>query len=221
MAYQQAAKYGIKYILSGHNYVSESVLPQAWGYNAGDATHLKAIQKRFGSVKLKTYPIMGLFKRNIWFPYVRRITSAPLLNYMPYHYGQVKEEITRRAGLARLRRQALRVGLHPLLPGLLPAHEVRLRQAARPPLVAHPVEGDHPRRSPRRDGVVELSDALRRQDHEFIAKKLGVTVGELEEIFARPPVDYTAYPNGKRLWDNVFRVTSWVGGVLRKLRILR
>src|SRR5690606_25516642 len=58
VAYTQAEKYGIKYILSGANYASESVLPATWGYDAGDARHVKAIQKRFGSVKLKTYPLM-------------------------------------------------------------------------------------------------------------------------------------------------------------------
>jgi N-acetyl sugar amidotransferase len=221
VAYQQAAKYGIKYILSGHNYVSESVLPQSWGYNAGDATHLKAIQKRFGTVKLKTYPIMGLFKRNIWYPYVRRINSAPLLNYMPYHYRDVKDEITRELGWRDYGGKHYESVFTRYFQGYyLPmkfGYDKRL---------AHLSSLILSKEITRDEALDEMEssnypDALRIQDHEFIAKKLGVTVDELERIFARPPVDYTAYPNGKKFWDGVFRFTSRVGGVLRKLRILR
>ncbi len=48
----------IKHILSGSNYVSESILPSAWEYTSDDATLLKSIHRRFGSVPLKTYPVM-------------------------------------------------------------------------------------------------------------------------------------------------------------------
>ncbi len=98
VAYQQARKYGIKYILSGANFASESILPAGWGYNAGDAKHLKAVQKRFGTVKLKTYPVMGLVKRNLWYPEVRRIRTASLLNYMPYVYKDAKRAIADELG---------------------------------------------------------------------------------------------------------------------------
>ncbi len=64
-------------------------------------------------------------------------------------------------------------------------------------------------------------EELRKQDHEFIAKKLGVSVVELEAIYARPPVDYTAYPNAQASAGRLFALTAWLGGALRKLRILR
>ena len=46
VAFEQATKYGIKYVLSGHNLVSESILPRSWGYDSSDARHVRAIQKR-------------------------------------------------------------------------------------------------------------------------------------------------------------------------------
>ena len=58
-AARQAAKYGIKHILSGHNYVSESVLPQSWGYNAGDATHLKAHRTAASLLKKGLFPAVS------------------------------------------------------------------------------------------------------------------------------------------------------------------
>jgi len=221
VAYQQARKYGIKYILSGGNYVSESVLPQSWGYNAGDATQLKAIQKRFGSVKLKTYPVMGLFKRNIWYPYVRRINTVRLLDYLPYHYRDAKDEITRELGWRDYGGKHYESVFTRYFQGYyLPmkfGYDKRL---------AHLSSLILSKEITRDEALDEMEssnypEALRSQDHEFIAKKLGVSVDELERIFSRPPLDYTAYPNGKKFWDGVFKVTSRVGGALRRLGMLR
>ena len=221
VAYQQARKYGIKYILSGGNYVSESVLPQSWGYNAGDATQLKAIQKRFGSVKLKTYPVMGLFKRNIWYPYVRRINTVRLLDYLPYHYRDAKDEITRELGWRDYGGKHYESVFTRYFQGYyLPmkfGYDKRL---------AHLSSLILSKEITRDEALDEMEssnypEALRSQDHEFIAKTLGVSVDELERIFSRPPLDYTAYPNGKKFWDGVFTVTSRVGGALRRLGMLR
>jgi N-acetyl sugar amidotransferase len=98
VAFRQAAKHGIRYILSGHNLATESILPQAWGYNAADARHLKGIQRIFGTVKLKTYPVLGIFKRYFWYGYIRPITTVQLLNYMPYVKADAKQRITEELG---------------------------------------------------------------------------------------------------------------------------
>ncbi|KAG1525586.1 hypothetical protein G6F50_018447 [Rhizopus delemar] len=48
--------------------------------------------------------------------------------------------------------------------------------------------------------------ALQEDDKKFVAKKLGVTVAELEEIFARPNKDYTDYASYAKLFDIGLRV---------------
>ncbi len=221
VAYTQAQKYGIKYIISGSNYASESILPESWGYDAGDAKHLKAIQKRFGTVKLKTYPAMGLVKRKLWYPYVRHIETVPLLNYLPYVYKDAKKAITEELGWRDYGGKHYESVFTRYFQGYyLPekfgfdkrlAHYSSLilsEQMTRDEALALMETAHYP-------------EELRKQDHEFIAKKLGVSVAELEEICARPPVDYTAYPNAKASTGRLFAFTAWVGGILRKLRILR
>src|SRR5690606_19725513 len=47
----------------------------------------------------------------------------------------------------------------------------------------------------REDALKELAapdypEDLRKQDHEFIAKKLGLTVSEFDDVVAREPVDH-------------------------------
>lgn len=221
VAYSQAAKYGIKYILSGANFASESVLPASWGYDAGDARHVKAIQKQFGSVKLKTYPLMGLVKRNLWYPEVRRIKTADLLNYMPYLATEAKAEITAELGWRDYGGKHYESVFTRYFQGYyLPTkfgYDKRLAhysslilsgQMTRDEALALMETSNYP-------------DDLRRQDHEFIAKKLGLTVAELDAIYDLPPVDYSAYPNAKASADRIFAFTAAVGRVLRKLRILR
>jgi N-acetyl sugar amidotransferase len=221
VAYTQAQKYGIKYILSGANFASESVLPVTWGYDAGDAKHLKAIQKRFGTVKLKTYPAMGLVKRNLWYPEVRRIRTVTPLNLMPYIYSDAKRMIADELGWRDYGGKHYESVFTRYFQGYyLPkkfgfdkrlAHYSSLilsGQMSRDEALALMTSTNY-------------SEELRLQDHEFIAKKLGVSVTQLEEIFSRPPVHYSDYPNEQASSARLFAFTAWLGRVLRKLRILR
>ena len=51
--YHYAVKNDIKYVISGGNFATESVLPQSWGYDAMDAIHIKSVFKQHGEGKLK------------------------------------------------------------------------------------------------------------------------------------------------------------------------
>jgi len=64
-------------------------------------------------------------------------------------------------------------------------------------------------------------EVLRAQDHEFIAKKLGLTVSELDEIVAAPPRHYTEYPNNESRTRALFGFTARVGRTLRRLKVLQ
>ena len=88
--YDIADKKGIKYFLSGTNFVTEEIMPNSWKYTKIDLRNLEAIHKRYGTVKLKTYPTMGLFK---WLYYrsFKGIHSIPLLNYVDYNKKEAKK----------------------------------------------------------------------------------------------------------------------------------
>lgn len=82
--YGFATKHNIEYVLHGSNFASESVLPQAWGYNAMDSKHIKSIHKKYGRISLKNYPLVSFLKLHIFYPYLKRMKVAKLLNYIPY-----------------------------------------------------------------------------------------------------------------------------------------
>lgn len=216
VAYKQARKYGIKYILSGGNAATESVLPESWGYNADDAKQLKAVQARFGSVKLRTYPAMGMLKRHIWYPLVLRIKTVRPLNYMPYIYTDAKRDIADSVGWRDYGGKHYESVFTRYFQGYYLPHKFGYdkRLAHYSSMVLSGLVT--------RDQALALMettnypDELRKQDHEFIAKKLGVSVTELEALIDLPPVDYTAYPNSEAFWKLVGRVGAPVGRLIRR-----
>ena len=73
--YEMADKYGIKYILSGGNAATESIMPYSWSYPARDLTHLKDVYRKMTGKKLKGLPTLGLLKFN----YCRWIKGIKIL----------------------------------------------------------------------------------------------------------------------------------------------
>ena len=217
VAFEQATKYGIKYVLSGHNLVSESILPRSWGFDSSDARHVRAIQKRFGSVRLKRYPMLSQFKRHLWFEIIRGVKSVAILNYLPYSYAEAKRTITEELGWRDYG------GKH---------HEsifTRYFQGYYLPTKfgfdkrrAHLSSLILAGQATREDALLELEkppydESLRKQDHEFIAKKLGLSTAEFEDIIGRPPVAHAAYPREK-LWPITLKFLQYVARVTKPIR---
>jgi len=90
--YKIAQNNNIKYILSGNNVVSESLLPKYWIYHKADDVNIKDIHKQYGTIKLKTFPFYDSKARNYYLK-VKGIKTFDMLNYMPYNKKDVKEVI--------------------------------------------------------------------------------------------------------------------------------
>ncbi len=83
--YGLAAKHRIKWVLSGHNFACESVLPPAWGYSSADVRHLTAIHKRFGRRPLGSFPRMSSARYGIGYTLLRGMRLAKPLDLLPYN----------------------------------------------------------------------------------------------------------------------------------------
>jgi len=53
-----AKENNIKYVLGGHNVVTEGILPYHWTFNKKDYINIKDIHKKFGSISIKSYPFL-------------------------------------------------------------------------------------------------------------------------------------------------------------------
>lgn len=79
--YQQARKYGIKYILSGSNSATEGMpMPEGWNWKKWDKKNIKALGKR-GGVKLKTFPSIGVFDYLV----NRLVNGIKWVSYLDYY----------------------------------------------------------------------------------------------------------------------------------------
>lgn len=76
-----AAKYGIKYVLEGHSFVTEGISPL--GKNYFDGKYIKAIHSRFGTKKMNTYPLMTFFRflRSAIFYRIKKIRPFWYMKY--------------------------------------------------------------------------------------------------------------------------------------------
>ncbi|MDD4402978.1 MAG: N-acetyl sugar amidotransferase, partial [Desulfitobacteriaceae bacterium] len=88
-----AAEYDIRYILTGSNIVTESIMVRGWGHYNQDLKNIKAIHKRFGTIPLKTLPTSSLVDW-VRYIYVLGIRWIPFLNYIDYDKEQYKKLLT-------------------------------------------------------------------------------------------------------------------------------
>lgn len=95
--YKIADIYKIKWILSGGNVATESIMPASWSYSARDLTNLKSIYKWATGKRLKGLPVCGLFKWNIyrwWYD----IKIFYLLDYLNYNRLESEKMLIERYG---------------------------------------------------------------------------------------------------------------------------
>jgi N-acetyl sugar amidotransferase len=88
--YDLANRKGINYILSGSNVTTEGGMPSSWAYRKNDLSNLESIHHKWGAVKLKTYPKLGLFKL-LYCGFIKGINSVNLLDYVDYNKIQAKK----------------------------------------------------------------------------------------------------------------------------------
>jgi N-acetyl sugar amidotransferase len=79
--YRVASKYNITYVLEGHSFVEEGISPL--GKNYFDGRYIQSIHKRFGTCKLKTYPLMtfSAFMKWTLFKKIKKIRPFWYMHY--------------------------------------------------------------------------------------------------------------------------------------------
>lgn len=79
--YRAAAKYGVRYVLEGHSFVTEGITPV--GRNYFDGQYIRSIHQKYGRVPMHSYPLMT-FERFLWWACVARIKKIRPFWYIKY-----------------------------------------------------------------------------------------------------------------------------------------
>ncbi|MGB9331584.1 MAG: hypothetical protein WCB10_12520 [Steroidobacteraceae bacterium] len=90
-----AAKYGIGYILEGHSFKAEGIAPV--GKNYFDGRYILDIHRKYGSVKLKTFPNMTFWGFMKWLLIYRQSFIRPLW-YIDYSKSAARAMLSEMTG---------------------------------------------------------------------------------------------------------------------------
>lgn len=98
--YKFARKHKIKYVLTGANYSTECCKePPAWGAYPGiDKMLVMDIYKKFGTGKLKTFPILDILEYKVLYQVVYGMNVFKPLNLVPYIKKDTEELLHARFG---------------------------------------------------------------------------------------------------------------------------
>lgn len=90
--YRAAWKYGVKYVLEGHSFVTEGITPV--GKNYFDGKYIQGIHQRFGRLPMNTYPLMT-FSRFLWWTTIARIRKIRPFWYIDYNKEDARDFLER------------------------------------------------------------------------------------------------------------------------------
>lgn len=192
--YGVAARHRIGYVLSGGNMATEGILPKSWHYNARDLTYLKHIHKTFGSRPLRSFPTFG-FAAESYYKVLRGIRTFYFLNYVPFFKSDVKELLRSEFGWRDYGGKHHESRYTKFIQSyyLVEKFGIDYRRATFSPMICGNV-------MTREEALAELEKPAYEpdeveQEKRYIAKKLGISLADLEEIISAPPKYYWDYPN--------------------------
>lgn len=93
--YMAAEKFKIRYIWEGHSFRTEGISPPGWFYM--DARYIERIQAKFGSMPLKTIPLLYLSRWLRWM-LLSKIQKIRPLYYVDYDKSKAREFLTHTYG---------------------------------------------------------------------------------------------------------------------------
>ena len=215
--YDYATRNGIKYVISGSNYQTESILPVSWGYSPMDARHFTSIHWQFGTRRLKKFPVVSFFKSRIYYPYIKKMTVLEPLNHMKYSKKAAIDYLERNYGWRyyggkHYESRWTRFFQSYYLPSKFGYDKRKAHLSSM--IVAGEIT--------RAEALVELEKPLYTEnelaeDKTFIAKKLGLSVAELDDLVAAPPRHYSEFPNGEASGIRFSIAQHHIDNALRRL----
>lgn len=199
--YKFAYKHKIKYVITGANYSTECCRePEEWGAYPGiDKKLLKDIYKKFGNNKLKTFPIIDIFMYKIIYQRILGMKIIKPLNLVPYVKKDAEIELEQLFGWKPFKHKHhesrfTRFYEDYWMPRKFGYHKRRAHFSS---LI---ITGQMTREEAlERISRPEMDEHFLKQEFEYIANKLDLTVQELQDIFDSPNKTFSDYKNKRWL----------------------
>jgi hypothetical protein len=190
-----AKDYDIKYVLSGSNYATESILPESWGQNAMDGKQLIAINEKFGKTKITKFPVTRL--RELYFQayILRRFRVVAPLNMINFKRSDAIELLRKEYSWKDYGGKHKESRFTDFFQEIyLPErHNIQKKRAHLSSLI---INEEISREEALHLMISTQLSALNKSNLEkYIATKLGVSTEELIEFYALPKVNDREFAN--------------------------
>jgi aminotransferase len=208
---------GIRTVFSGSNLSTESVLPAQWGYDALDGKHIQEVWKRFGDTTSLNLPIESVFRIKAKMRLGRPRIYAPL-DWLAYDRNSAVDYLSstfgwKDYGIKHYESRWTRFFQSYVLPYRFGYDKRKAHLSSR--VLSGEITRDEALQSLERP-LYEVSQ--RRSDFEYVARKLGISEAELEELINGPLGHYSDLPNSEKSLELVEGTARLI---LRPLKALR
>jgi len=197
--FKLAAQMDIKYIISGSNYLTEAIAVKSWSYGHSDWRYIRSIHKRFGKLKLKTYPhysILDLF----YYKIVKGQKSIKILDYVDYNKSDAMRTLENDLGWKYYGGKHYESIYTRFFQGYILTKKFGFdkRRAHLSTLICS-------KQMTRNEAILEIEqspypDGMLDSDREYVEKKLGIGSEGLRRIMHLAPMRFEDYPSYETHW---------------------
>lgn len=194
LLWREAVQRGIKFIISGMNFTTESTSVPDWAYGHSDWRYVKDVHRRFGTQPLRTYPHFSLeylFYANV----LRGVRTVSILNYIDYKKDEVLRVLQGELGYRPYGGKH-----HESIYTRFYQGHVLPRKFGIDKRYGHLSDLINAGQMTREQALEEVKqppypEDLQQQDRVYVAKKLGLTLGEFDALMALPVKSFRDYRN--------------------------
>ncbi len=193
--YRGANYAGVKYIFEGHSFMTEGV--SSLGDIYMDGRYISSINKIFGTMKIKTYPLMT-FSRFMYWLFVKRIKHIRPFWYLDYSKEDARKLLEKEYGWK-----------------YYGGHHLENRLSAFNHTIWFPQKFQKDLRNltlaaKARTGVMSREDALNEYAKplkfetgllDYFKKRLDISDSEFDEVLKMEPKSFKDYPTYKKLFE--------------------
>jgi N-acetyl sugar amidotransferase len=215
--YNYAKKNNIKHVLNGINISTENTLPVAWkGSSAMDDATVKSVYKKFNKESLKKFPLINYWYFSYVNTFLKRFVVVDLLNYIDYSKSEALKILAEKVNYKDYggKHNESRFTKFHQNYFLIKKFGFEKRRAHLASMVISGLKT-------RDEALLEIKVPLYKDkqseedDKEYVAKKLGISVLELDEIIAQPPYPLSAFKNNHLRQKKLQPILSFFGKTLK------
>jgi len=197
---QKALEVGVRFVITGVNLATEGIVGTPMGASCFDWKYISHIHKTFGTIKIaKNFPKMSLIK-HFYCRYIKKIETMYILNYVDFNKQNavelMKEKLNWQPYTGKHHESIYtRFFQSYILPR---RHGFDKRTMHLSTLI---MSGQMERDTALRELESKICpDDIVRQDKEYIAKKLGISQTDLENILDLRPRQNSEFPSYEKTW---------------------